>query len=77
MNLEQEPPNQDERLILNVDLFKINIWIGIISFILSYFTDKYDYIANIYNCLVTIFIYNNLIFIYTVYLRIRDIWKNY
>jgi hypothetical protein len=76
MSSEEEPNNSDV-LILNVNLFKITTSLAIICVILSYFTDKYEYIRNVYNCLLTILIYNNLIFIYLVYKRIKELWKNY
>jgi hypothetical protein len=61
---------------VNVNLTKLNVSMVCICVLLSYFIDQYEYLRIVYNCLITIFIYNNLIFFYLVYRQIKKTWKN-
>ena len=75
MRLDKDPDNTPVMLV-NVNLVKVNVSMVCICVLLSYFIDKYEYARIVYNCLTTIFIYNNLIFIYLVYKQLKSSWKN-
>lgn len=61
--------HEDETFTINISLSKINFTLGITCVLLSFFTDEYAYLRTVYNCLFTILIYNNLVFIYILYVN--------
>lgn len=66
-----EENQKDPTIYLNVNLFKVNIAMMVVCILLSYFKDEYEFIKIVYNCLITLFIYNNVIFIYVVYKSLK------
>jgi hypothetical protein len=66
MSEEKEPT-----IYINVNLFKVNLSMMIACVLLSYFKDQYEYIRFVYQSLVTLLVYNNLIFIYVVYKNLK------
>lgn len=73
--MNNEDPEKRETFIINVNLVKINVSMVVLCVLLSYFMEQYEYVKVVYNCLITILIYNNLIFIYLVYQNIKGLWK--
>lgn len=73
--MNNEDPEKRETFIINVNLVKINVSMVVLCVLLSYFMEQYEYAKVVYNCLITILIYNNLIFLYLVYTNIRSLWK--
>ena len=65
--MSEEENEKQPTIFINVNLFKVNLSMMIICVLLSYFKEEYEYIRIVYNCLVTLLIYNNIIFIYFVY----------
>lgn len=61
--MSEEENEKQPTIFINVNLFKVNLSMMIICVLLSYFKEEYEYIRIVYNCLVTLLIYNNLIFI--------------
>lgn len=61
--------DQDEAFTINISLSKINFTLGISCVLLSFFTDEYAYLRTVYNSLFTILVYNNLVFIYILYVN--------
>jgi hypothetical protein len=74
MNLEEDP-DKGAVFLVNVNLVKINVSMVLTCVLLSIYMEQYEYLRVVYNCLITILIYNNLIFIYLVYKNIKDLWK--
>ena len=58
---------------ININLGKINALLAITCVLLSLFKEQYDYINGVYNCLFTILIYNNIVFIYILYLNRKSL----
>jgi hypothetical protein len=54
---------------INISLSKINFALAISCVLLSFFTDEYAYLRTVYNCLFTILVYNNLVFVYILYVN--------
>lgn len=73
--MNKEDPDRGPVFLLNINLVKINVAMVFTCVILSIFMEKYEYLRVVYNCLITILIYNNLIFIYLVYQNIKGLWK--
>lgn len=65
------PEEKEPTIYINVNLFKINLSMMIACVLLSYFKDEYEYIRFVYQSLVTLLVYNNLIFIYVVYKNLK------
>lgn len=74
MNLEEDP-DKGAVFLVNVNLVKINVSMVLTCVLLSIYMEQYEYLRVVYNCLITILIYNNLIFVYLVYKNIKDLWK--
>lgn len=72
---KEEDPDSNSVFIVNVNLVKINVAMVFTCVILSMYMEKYEYLRVVYNCFITILIYNNLIFVYLVYKNIKDLWK--
>jgi len=73
---QEEDPDKPAVLFINVNLLKINVSMVFLCVLISMFMEKYDYLKVVYDCLITILIYNNLIFIYMVYKNLKDLWRN-
>lgn len=71
--MSEEENEKQPTIFINVNLFKVNLSMMIVCVLLSYFKEEYEYIRIVYNCLVTLLIYNNLIFIYVVYKNLKGI----
>lgn len=69
--MSEEENEKQPTIFINVNLFKVNLSMMIVCVLLSYFKEEYEYIRLVYNCLVTLLIYNNLIFIYVVYKNLK------
>jgi hypothetical protein len=73
--MEPEREEKPATLYLNVNIFRFNLYTMLICIALSYFKNDYEYVNSVYNCLVTLFIYNNMIFLYVVYNAIKETWN--
>ena len=74
-----EDKNEQEVSVVipfNVNLGKVNLWMIVVCVVLSLFMNEYEFLRTIYNCLITILIYNNAIFIYLMFSKIKRTWKN-
>jgi len=71
--MSEEETEKQPTIFINVNLFKVNLSMMIVCVLLSYFKEEYEYIRIVYNCLVTLLIYNNLIFIYVVYKNLKGL----
>ena len=65
----QEDPDQSPKVIINFNLFKFNSYSGITAVVLSIFKHNNDYINAVYDSLILIIIYTNLLLIYILYVN--------
>jgi hypothetical protein len=73
MEPEEENNSRHPTLEVNFNLIKVNAGMVILCVILSLFKQEYEYIRFVYNSLITILIYNNLVFGYIVYKNLRNL----
>ena len=75
MNTMPNPPEEEENtesiFTLRFNLIKINISLLIVCILLSFFTEKYQFVELVYNSLLTIFVYNNIVAVYVVFLKFK------
>jgi hypothetical protein len=75
--MEPEDPynnnTQQPTLFINFNLIKVNVSMVIACVLLSYFKAEYEYINAVYNILLTILIYNNLVFLYIIYKNLKSL----
>lgn len=65
----QEDPDESPKLIVDFNLVKFNTYGVIAAVILSIFKHNNDYINAVYDSLILIIIYTNLLLIYILYVN--------
>lgn len=68
MNNEEEPETA-QPLSIDLNIFKFNSYTAIAAVILSIFNKDNDYINAVYDSLILIIIYTNLLFVYILYVN--------
>ena len=62
---------EESNVVININIGKLNFVLAVICIILSYYKD-HQYAKATYDCLFTILIYNNIVFLYVLYLNIKN-----
>lgn len=68
MNNNEEPETESQ-IVINFNLIKFNSYAVIAAVFFSFFKDNNNYINAVYNSLIIITIYTNLLFIYILYIN--------
>jgi hypothetical protein len=69
MSQNNEEEEEPKIFNINVNLSKINITLVITCILLSFYKNDYEYVRAVYNSLFTILIYNNIVFIYILFIN--------
>jgi hypothetical protein len=65
----EEDPDESPQLSININIAKFNSYTVIAAVLLSIIKNNNDYINAVYDSLVLIIIYTNLLFIYIFYVN--------
>lgn len=72
-NNNEDSPEIQKTFYINFNLSKINLTLVVTCIILSIFKAQYEYIRAVYDSLLTILIYNNIVFIYLLYINRKSL----
>ena len=65
----EEDPEESPNIIINFNIFKFNSYTVIAAVLLSIIKNNNDYITAVYDSLILIILYTNLLFIYILYVN--------
>lgn len=69
MNNEEDPNQDTPTLTINFNIFKFNLVAAIIGVTLSYFKANSEYIKAVYDSIILLTIYTNVVVIYLLYVN--------